>query len=230
MILSDSLSLYPRPDQCAHFPLKHMPILHLDCCEVVKTLCIQVSIFMHFFEGLVKKCWPLPISAEKPASYDTSAMVLLSSLSRSRFPEAVSLRAPLWKVPILHDDELLCFDDLPTGSAPSMLPHLACVLPPHASSVFRRPPSPSACTQPPSTCSREDQQHAHHDTHQAAAPAPEATHTSSPCLIQVYGEFVLPRCPRHARQSKFSRTSSPVLRWSEIHEGPWENVEPDGQG
>ena len=41
--LTSSLSLFPKLDQHAHCPSKDMPILKLDCCEVVYTLCTYRS-------------------------------------------------------------------------------------------------------------------------------------------------------------------------------------------
>ena len=41
--LTSSLSLFPKLDQYAHYPSKDMPILKLDCCEVVCTLCAYRS-------------------------------------------------------------------------------------------------------------------------------------------------------------------------------------------
>ena len=84
--------------------------------EVVCMYSLHTSVRVPSFlsEGLVTKYWPLPTSAETPASY----VVLLCLLSRSRSPEVVrSLRwgfiretGRLQQVLVLHDHELLCFD------------------------------------------------------------------------------------------------------------------------
>ena len=47
IVLTNSLSRYSRLDQYAHYPSKHIPILNLDHYEVVCTLCMPVSFFLH---------------------------------------------------------------------------------------------------------------------------------------------------------------------------------------
>ena len=49
MVLTNSLSLNPGLDRCAHHPPEHIPILNLDWCEVVCVLSANKGIHLPFF-------------------------------------------------------------------------------------------------------------------------------------------------------------------------------------
>ena len=72
MVLTNSLSLYPRLDHYAHYPLKKHTNSELGSLRgSVYSLHTGLHLPLFFIQGLVTKHWRLPTSVEKPAPCDT---------------------------------------------------------------------------------------------------------------------------------------------------------------
>ena len=106
--------LLPRLGQCAHYPSKHLPILNVDHCKVMYTLCIAVSSSL----PSLSKVWSRQIGLCYFLLRVLSVLTLehrfcsLCCLAPSHFDlfGVTFSWGRVWKFPVLHDEELLCFD------------------------------------------------------------------------------------------------------------------------